>query len=909
RPELRALLHRDGDRLGGALAAAFGAQAAGAAERAIARLVAELDAVVAARKRTDALLTFDDLVRGARKLLAEHPGVAERYAGRFRALLVDEFQDTDALQADVIAALAGRDATLFVVGDEKQSIYRFRGAEIAVFKATCARIGSPFPLGRNYRSQPAILAFVNLLADAMFQVPADATQPEQWTRFEPTHRLEPHRAQTRQHPAVRLVTFVEALGRRDVPAREAREIEARVLAEVIDDLRTRAVDPVGYGDVAVLFRTLNQVKAYEYALARRGIPYHVVKGRGFFQAQEVRDLVNLLGAVARPHDGIALAAVLRSPLFGVDDQTLWQLAWPPNAARPDLARYFRKPPADEVAGPSAAAVTRARELLAELRKRRSRSAVADLLVRALAATDLEAVYLTQFQGRQKVANVRKVIELARDFDRRGQGGIAEFVRRLRALDADEPREAEALLAGEHGDVVRLMTIHQAKGLEFPVVILVDLGRGLENDTDTVVLDREHGIVAAPVVGPGAHPLRHARMDLHRARERERSRAEYARLLYVACTRAADELILLEGRGRASHLERRDGDPDVWCHRIWDVIGPERVAEAARRAEPSVVTPAPGVEVAIEPAGAYLARAADVVAGAAAEPREGAPSRDVLALVDRVLGFVPPRPRELATTPTALASFAACPRQYWYRHVLGVDEGGERGRRRRLAGLLAHGILQDLHQAREITADTLADLARRRPETLLLGRREVAAVVADLAAAAPLLRDDGASELEIMAREEPVVLALPAAVPELVLHGRIDVLVRRCGRLVVRDYKYAPATDGHLTEYAAQLAVYRLAVARATGEPAAGEIVFLRGTPRVVALPGLDDAAVEAELLAAGRALAAVHERRDANAFPRGPASPAACDALGCGFVRRCWRGARRAVSDSARSAADRTGAA
>src|SRR6185369_11832370 len=120
-------------------------------------------------------------------------------------------------------------------------------------------------------------------------------------------------------------------------------------------------------------------------LARRGIPYHVVKGRGFFQAQEVRDLVNLLGAVARPHDGTALAAVLRSPLFGVDDDTLWRLAWPPEASHPDLARHFRAAAAGEIAGPSAASVARARALLGELRQRRSRSAIADLLVRALGA--------------------------------------------------------------------------------------------------------------------------------------------------------------------------------------------------------------------------------------------------------------------------------------------------------------------------------------------------------------------------------------------------------------------------------------------------------------------------------------------------------------------------------------------
>jgi ATP-dependent helicase/nuclease subunit A len=908
RPRLRELLARDGDRLGGLLAGAYGAAVAGPAERSIAQLVAEVGGVVAERKRTDAVLTFDDLLRGARTLLATHPGVARRYAGRFRAVLVDEFQDTDALQADVIRRLVAPETALFVVGDEKQSIYRFRGAEIAVFKAMRDALGTSYPLGRNFRSQPAVLAFVNLLAAAMFQVPAGATEPEQWTQFDADARLDADRPQTRHGPAVRLVTFAGEFVRRDVPAREAREIEARVLAEMIHDLRTRHDDAVAYGDVAVLFRTLNQVKAYEYALARRGIPYHVVKGRGFFQCQEVRDVVNLLGAVARPDDGIALAAVLRSPLFGIDDDTLWRLAWPERATHPDLARWFWAGQPAEAPGAGASLVDRARALLGELRGRRSRSAVADLLVRALVATDLEAVHLTQFQGRQKIANVRKVIELARDFDRRGQGGGAEFVRRLRALDADDPREAEALVAGEHGDVVRLMTIHQAKGLEFPVVVLVDLGRALDVETDTVVLDRERGVLAAPVTGPGAHPLRHGGLDAHRARERERAQAEYARLFYVACTRAADELVLLEGRGKASHLERGDGDPHVWCHRLWDVIGSAHVAEAVRSRRVVRVVPAAGVEVSVEPAGLYLERTV-AAPSAVSEPREGEPPAEVRALVDRVLAFEAPPPRELATSPTALATFGRCPRQYWYQYVIGLDPGGGRGRNRRLAGLLAHGVLEQVDVTRDVDAKTLAVLARRRPETLHLRAADVDGVVADLDAAIAFVRREVAAELVVLAREEPVVLALPAAAPELLLYGRIDVLARRHGTLVVQDYKYAEASPARVREYAEQLAVYRLAVERRTGEPVAGEIVFVRGTPSVASLPPLDAVATEVALLARGRALAAVAGRREAEAFPRGPVAPAACRMLGCGFVGRCWRIDAPRLSDNARHARRRTDAA
>jgi ATP-dependent helicase/nuclease subunit A len=569
---------------------------------------------------------------------------------------------------------------------------------------------------------------------------------------------------------------------------------------VVADLLGRREDPVGPGAIAVLFRTLNQVKAYEYALARRGIPHYVVKGRGFFQSQEVRDLVNLLGAVAHPADGVALAAVLRSPLFGVDDETLWRLAWPDGAAGPDLAGRFRRTPDLAALGPGAAPLVRARAVLTELRRLRSRSAVAALLVRALAATDLEAVHLTQFGGRQKVANVRKVIELARDFDRRGQGGLGEFVARLRTLDADDPREAEAVLASEDDRVVRLMTIHQAKGLEFPVVVLVDLGRPLERDGDTVVVDRDHGLVAAPLVGPGGHPLRHGGLEAHRRREQERAQAEHARLFYVACTRAADELVLLEGRGKATRLTRGDGDEHVWCHRVWDVVGREAVAIAARERRVVAVDLGDGTCVQIEPADPYLA-ASERAMLAPGKPAEEAPAVETAVLVERILGFVPPAPREVTTTPTALAAFRRCPRQYWYRHVLGLDDAGRRGRRARLSGMLAHGILERADPGRALEPAALAALAAACPESLLLEPGDVRAVVADLAAATALLGQDAAGGFTVLAREEAVVLGVPAAAPEVVLYGRIDVLGRRDGALVVRDYKYAQATAAHVAEYA------------------------------------------------------------------------------------------------------------
>jgi hypothetical protein len=185
--------------------------------------------------------------------------------------------------------------------------------------------------------------------------------------------------------------------------------------------------------------------------------------------------------------------------------------------------------------------------------------------------------------------------------------------------------------------------------------------------------------------------------------------------------------------------------------------------------------------------------------------------------------------------------------------------------------------------------------------------ELDAVVTDLVAASALVQREQTAGLVMLAREEPIALGIPASAPEVVLHGRIDVLARRGGALVVQDYKYAEPSAAAAAEYGEQLAAYRLAVRRRTGEEVAGELVFVRGAPRIVALPPLDAARMEAALLAAGRGLAAVAGRRDLEAYPRGPESPDACERLGCELVRRCWSGGP-GVIDSARDARPRTAA-
>src|SRR5262249_48198723 len=333
-----------------------------------------------------------------------------------------------------------------------------------------------------------------------------------------------------------------------------------------------------------------------------------------------------------------------------------------------------------------------RDLLVRLRALASRATIAELLEDVCAATDFEAVCLTQFQGTQKVANVRKLIELARDWERKRFFSLRDFVRMVRRMAETEPREPEAPLVGEQDDVVRLMTIHQAKGLEFPVVIVPDLGRAPNPDNRIPALDEELGIVGGPIDATGRGVVGHAGLEVHRARERDRERAEQARLFYVACTRAKDVLVLLEGKGDARYLAAGEGDRASWCHQVWDVVGREGIAEfvAAGVDERTLALPDGGAGR-LGRAGRRPRAAAGGPPARAARVAPAGPSER--AQVARVLDFVPPPAAAVITSPTALADFGRCPRQYWYRQVLGLPERGGGGTRAALLGTAAHAVLE------------------------------------------------------------------------------------------------------------------------------------------------------------------------------------------------------------------------
>ncbi len=531
-------------------------------------------------KRRRRGLDFDDLMVMARDVLRDHPEAVltvEKSAGvpAIEFVLVNEFQDTDEIQAEILRLLSGSEFStgrLFLVGDVKQSIYRFRGAEPSIFREW----RSEFPeqgrlrLTENFRSVPGVIHFVNALFDDCFgdvETGDDIRDPD-------GHRLVPIRPEDTCQPTVEFLWPApdepedEGESKPKRSARERRMIEARCLArrlrERLDagwpifDRATNQTRHAHPGDFAILFRAMTDLWPYESALADEGFDYHTIGGSAFYAQQEVHDVINLLSVVEDPFDEIAMAGALRSPFFGVSDEGLFWLAttFEDGGLTAGIHRI------DEIAGLSSRdrrRAARALELLSRWRSTKDHVPMARLVAQVLDESGFEAAVICEFLGERKLANTRKIVRLARDFDRQGGFTLAEFVARLRSDLENEPREEQATTTDESGTSIRLMSIHQAKGLEFPIVALPDLARAPSNRSPLVACHPDLGLVVRPPQpspspgtsldeSPGDSASASFAWRAYLTLERADDEQESLRLFYVAATRARDALILSSGLG-------------------------------------------------------------------------------------------------------------------------------------------------------------------------------------------------------------------------------------------------------------------------------------------------------------------------------------------------------------------------
>lgn len=748
-------------------------------------------------------ISFDGLLARARTLLLEHPLVRERIKRDYRAVLVDEFQDTDPVQYEIILAVSERQGSqaahwhamalepgkLFIVGDPKQSIYAFRRADIEAFDRVVEKVtvdgGVAQTLTTNFRSDVAVLEPVNEVFDRLFER-QPLVQPAN-VRLE----VRPQRRQASIEPGVRLSVTTPDGEAETFDAAGATRAESEVLARWLNDevLSRPSVKP---GHIALLFRKLTQADAYLDALRRHDIPYVIEGEKHFYRRQEVIDLVNLLRVLDHSHDEIALAGLLRSPLGGLTDRELYELK------QAGHFNYLHAVSLESWSHARAAAVRRLYDHLAWLHRAIAMLPLAEaiaLMFDRLPILDLAAASL---HGEQAVANLLKVKQTAASLADRPHMTLSGFVELMIARLDEQPDESESPLAEESLEAVHVLTIHKAKGLEFPIVVLPGLhqGSGRERSVPQVSYDWSSGIYGLSL---DRHRSLGSLLVQHKLRLREE--AERRRVLYVGMTRAK-ELLLLSGgiTGRSVGETVFDLLQNIGTGEIGTAstealtIGasaiPHRVIKAPERKRPRRRSDRTASEVLIN-------------------PEEIVERWEV-----RTARWTEVRETSHHLTPTTLGKRLA----RVVRETTPVRQDAAVGR---LVGVVAHRLLERWDFSQD-PSGLCAQVVLAVQATLGPDDQPHAEAVAE--SVTDLLATFGRSEAyerlrssQILGREVPFVMPWG---DRQVMGGVIDLIYRLDGALWVADYKSdaisADQAVARAEQYRTQSEVYKVAVQQSLG---------------------------------------------------------------------------------------------
>jgi len=796
-------------------------------------------------KRERSALDFEDLQISARDLLRASPRVLSTLRKRFRAVLVDELQDTNLLQFEIVDLLASspgrrgapalRPGAVFGVGDPKQSIYRFRGAEFEVFYRALDRVG---PKGRktlreSWRLHPGLAAFAN-----------HVFPPLMGEMYEPIEGM----ARQVNEAVAELLLVVNPKDPKGFRSEEGHTEEARALAARLHEIVTKGevrvwdralgeARPARYGDIAMLLRRTSHLHAYEEALERQGVPYQIVAGGGFYKQQEVLDVIHLLRVLDDPSDDLHLAGVLRSPFFAVSDEGLYRLR---KLGGTLLDAVVRADEADGLDAEDRRGLVRAARLLPQWVAAKDRSGLAALIDRVVFESGYAASAVGRFGGARAFANLRQMVELARHFQEQGPYGLGDYIDYVSDFLQSEMRQEQAPTEEAGSSAVRLMTIHKAKGLEFPIVVVPDLGFARGPRTDSYYIHPGAGLAVRMRQEDGSRQVSSA-LALARADDAEADRQESFRLLYVAATRAKDFLMF------SSHLLYRSGPQATWLTVLLDRLGadPEQGSRAVAFPGGHVVQMnvlSPVSQTAQH--GRRRTGPRDIFEGgrvawsrlhARSETPAGRRALGQLAVCEPPPG-ASPLPRRLAAT--ALDVYRRCPKLYWWTHVLGLEAcepaepASPEGLSPRQWGLLAHRAMElarsgDDEHVRAAVEGALRELARAADKA----RTALRPRMADALRAfwhSPLGRR--VARARTTYREMPFLLRLDGTE----IAGTADLLLEDAdGRWELVDYKSGrPEADRAAKAaepYRLQLGLYALAASRRIGRAIDRWTVYFLGS--------------------------------------------------------------------------------
>lgn len=750
----------------------------------------EFYACLSARKQENNILFNDDLDLLAIEHLQKNEALRQKYQERYKYIMVDEFQDTNERQRQLIYLLCGNklDNTnnLFIVGDVKQSIYRFRHADVSVFNKVKEDIaqnaGQNLGMKTNFRSTQSIVESCNTAFCQLMDLPEEEIC------------LEHHEGANTGGAKVCLLQVPYKSKEDDLGAKEDKwQKEAEAIAAYLQQELPKVEPQLRPGaSKAILLRAMTHCEILRQTLQGYGINCVVVKGKGFYEQQEVLDILNLLAALHNRYASLELAGALRSNYFGLDDATLTQLFWQTENDKPlwDVLQavgngelQLNLPPEQQALAMHAA------ERLRSLRQAAALMALPELFAQLCDELKPEFVLSQQENGPSKLANVKKLRRLAQQYCQTKQASLAEWLQNVKDLRASSSKEPAATVQAD--DALQIMTIHNSKGLEFDLVILPQLDKSVKGDTASIKYlpgkEGEQGLLGIKVPDKEMQLQNSGVYELAKARDSELEEEESRRLLYVAMTRAQKQLLMVGTVAEEKLPEAVIGLPAAkgWWQQlqaVYEVDWDKQESSCpwvrllcAAALSPAVVQQGEQQQLALEPL------------ALAPLPAYAACGRTCF-------------------TASALQTYLHCQRQYYYQQVLAVPEleqtvAGEQAHElpASVTGSIVHKALElyNGYNAEAVFAIALDEFAPGAAATQAKSMFD-AYIVSDLYKALPKKQK---RELEFV---QPLQ-------QELAAEGVIDLLAfDEADNMIIVDYKTGtpPEPDEVKLGYAYQLALYK-----------------------------------------------------------------------------------------------------
>jgi ATP-dependent helicase/nuclease subunit A len=803
-------------------------------------------------KREQGYLDFDDLLFTVRDGLKNNPGLRNHYKSKFDVILIDEFQDVNRLQYELLFYLSERDeqcadisddqpfheqmelepGTFAVVGDPKQSIYMFRGADVSLFQETLSDVtergGTSVHFQENFRSVPELIHFFNAFSREVFD---DQDHPF-YVSYDERDDLFPVRDDLASDPAprVELLSPPSTSGSSD----EMREQEAETLSKRVQQLLgeqppTQVVGSDGNerdpeaGDIAVLFRSTSHLQQYERAFRERDISYQLFKGQDFFTKPEVRDISNLFSWLAAPERETPLLGYLKSQMVGVTDDTLVALKSRAEKRHDgEITEAFWEMDVSLFPDGEGPKIERAREQLRTFLQLRDRCTPSELIRQIREKTDLDAVLLHSPRGQQAVANLDKLEALLQQGNEEPMR-FYEAARYLEQSVKQQTVEEEAPAPGDSNDRVQLMTVHSAKGLEFPIVMIADMGSVKPRVHDAHLFDPDLG-VGVRWRNPDTD-IPHQTWSYHRIRERRKKKveAESQRLLYVAMTRARDYLVLSGwypegGWGNA----RKTG---TWWKEVEDLYD-----TGTGNSLPEVFGDLNGSET-----HSFEAHQRSVSLRLHRFPSEDPSSKqtDELPSVPDVntsgithsdngnlkVPFEFDHERQGRFSATEVVELMKCPRRYAFlsEHAIPEDVGEEEVIPRKSAerfawkeaGTLAHTLLEQINGPEVPSPEHLDEIAEHHGPGRFLPDDIRSEVIQRVRSGYQTVYDQYLQNATDLRKEQSFAFRLHDSGWSATIEGTMDLLAKQPDRTIILDYKYAHRRPEKIRDDRLQLMLYAL----------------------------------------------------------------------------------------------------